>query len=113
MSETIKDIAIEHIAVQSHSYGARMRVLQTVTDLAHMLLYDWPDDPGPKHLKARQDCIAALEGKISPGVARISFLEAAQEDGVWTMAPHRPEHVPGYVPPKWKKRLNPWRRGRR
>jgi hypothetical protein len=111
--QTWKDVEIEHLAVQTTTLG-RMRVCQTVRDLAEQLLYDWPDEPGEKHLKAREACIAALEGKLSPGVCRIAFLEAAQEDGVWTMAPNRPEHVPGYTPPRWSnKRTSPWRRGKR
>jgi len=115
MSETtpeLRDIAIEHLAVQTSTLG-RMRVLQTVADLADQLLNDWPDDPGEKHLKARLACIDALEGKLSAGACRIAFLEAAAEDGVWTMAPNRPDGLEGRPRHQaWHKKRSPWRRGR-
>jgi len=108
----LRDIAIEHLAVQTSTLG-RMRVLQTVGDLADHLLNDWPDDFGEKHYAARLACIDALEGRLSAGACRIAFLEAAAEDGVWTMAPNRPDGLEGRPRHQvWHKKKSPWRRGK-
>jgi hypothetical protein len=53
-NETVPVIAIQEIAVETRRLG-RLRVLNTVSDLAHFLLYEWPEaDPGDKHLAARK-----------------------------------------------------------
>jgi hypothetical protein len=103
MNEDVPVIAVKEIAVETNRLG-RMRVLNTVSDLAHFLLYEWPvEDPGPKHLAARKACISALEGTLSAGACRIAFIEAALEDGVMHLDPHRP-HIPGFKSPRWHKR---------
>jgi hypothetical protein len=105
MSETnVPVIAIQEIALEITSLG-RLRVLNTVADLAHFLLYEWPVyEPGEKHLAARKACIAALEGKLSAGACHIAFVEAATEDGVMHLDPYRPAHVPGIKTQRWGRR---------
>ncbi|MBA8881680.1 DUF982 domain-containing protein [Phyllobacterium myrsinacearum] len=96
------DYAVKEVAVETAQIG-RMRVLASVGDLARYLLEEWPDDAGEKHRAAREACLEALAGKISPGVARIAFLEAAEQDNVWTMATQRPEST-GKVEHRFKRR---------
>lgn len=90
MNENVPVIAIRELVVETNRLG-RMRVLNTVSDLTHFLLYEWPEaEPGPKHLAARKACIASLEGKLSASACRVAFPEAAYEDGVMHLDPHRP-----------------------
>ena len=107
MDEDVPVIAVQEIAIETRQLG-RLRVLNTVSDLAHFLLYDWPEsDPGEKHLAAQKACIAALEGKLSAGACRVAFLEAAHEDGVMHVDPYRPvksPKMPGFMKPRFKNR---------
>jgi hypothetical protein len=104
MNEEVPVIAVQEIAVETRRLG-RLRVLNTVADLAHFLLYEWPVyETGAKHLAARKACIAALEGKLSAPACRIAFVEAALEDGVMNLDPHRPAPIPGFKSPRWHKR---------
>lgn len=84
------DVQIDEVTVETAQLG-RMRVLLTVGDLAEYLLKEWPEVTGKKHLAAQMACLHALEGKLSGGAARIAFLEAAKQDGVWTRIGDRPQ----------------------
>ena len=104
MDEDVPVIAVQEIAIETRQLG-RLRVLNTVADLAHFLLYEWPVHwPGAKHLAARKACIDALEGKLSAGACRVAFVEAALEDGVMHLDPYRPVRMPGFMKPRWKNR---------
>lgn len=52
---------------------------------ADLLLNEWPTEPGPKHLKARNAVLAAMEKALDAkrqAAARKAFLEAAEEAGI-------------------------------
>lgn len=111
MSEEPCNKQIEHIAVQTAQIG-RYGVLTTLHDLAEFMLREWPDHDreSPTLNEAKRQVIAAYEGKLSPGAARVAFIKAADAAGVWTMRPDRPEPVPGYKEPRWRFKGRPPRR---
>lgn len=47
-----------------------------------ILLNKWPTNGGSAHFRAREACMAAMEGTISPEEARLAFTEAAEEAGI-------------------------------
>lgn len=59
--------------------------LRTVEQLGRYLLERWPEASvgTPKHRKAREACLAALEGRGTASAARTTFRRAAEEAGIW------------------------------
>jgi hypothetical protein len=45
-------------------------------------LENWPGKEGPHYLKARRECAAAVQRRVSPEVARDIFIAASIEGGV-------------------------------
>ncbi|NTS31375.1 DUF982 domain-containing protein [Phyllobacterium sp. BT25] len=71
------------------------------------MLEQWPDQAGPKHLMAREILLKCLEGSCSAAVARVAFIEAAREAGIYMEAqPLRPAYT-GKPDPKWGKQGGP------
>ncbi|NTS30630.1 DUF982 domain-containing protein [Phyllobacterium sp. BT25] len=93
-------------------FGRQPEQLISVTsayDAAVFLLQQWPDETGPKHLMAREILLKCLEGNCSAAVARVAFVEAAREPGIYMEAePMRPAYT-GKPNPKWGKRKPRWR----
>ena len=58
---------------------ARFRTINTVEQAGRYLLEDWPEVPGPLHLRARQVCLQALQGEREPSKARAAFIAALEE----------------------------------
>jgi hypothetical protein len=58
---------------------ARFRTINTVEQAGRYLLTDWPEVPGPLHLRARQVCLQALQGELKPSKARDAFVAALEE----------------------------------
>jgi Protein of unknown function (DUF982) len=56
--------------------------VSSVFQAVDILLNKWPIEWGPAHLEARQACMAAMEGTITPGEARDAFITAAEEAGI-------------------------------
>lgn len=111
MSEEPCNKPIEHIAVET-TQGGRYRVLTDLWGLAEYMLHEWPDHDreSPALDEAKRQVIAAYEGTLSPGAARVAFIAAADAAGVWTMRAGRPDPVPGYKEPRWRSRSKPRRR---
>ena len=77
-------------------------------DAAVYMLEKWPDEDGPKARLARQILLNCLAGECSAAVARVAFVEAAKEAGIFVETTPRP-------PPdrKWGKRKTTLARDRR
>lgn len=78
----MKDIPIKPVRVEID--GGHSRVLQTVSDLGEFLLAHWPTKSGGvEHYAARLGCLEAFEGKQTGDDARIAFIRACAEAGIF------------------------------
>lgn len=59
-------------------------------DAAVYMLEKWPDEDGPKAKLARQILLNCLAGDCSAAVARVAFVEAAKEAGIFVETTPRP-----------------------
>ncbi len=59
------------------------RAITSTREAAECLLTRWPESAGPAHAAARRACLAVLEGKAEPEVARQAFIDAAEESGIF------------------------------
>ncbi|WP_197030320.1 DUF982 domain-containing protein [Phyllobacterium sp. UNC302MFCol5.2] len=67
-------------------FGRQPGQLVSVTsayDAAVFLLQEWPNETGHKHRLAREIMLKCLEGGCSAAVARVAFVEAAKEAGIF------------------------------
>jgi hypothetical protein len=71
------------------SQPGRMRVITSALRAAECLLNDWPIEQGDKLSVAREALLSCLERKLSPGAARVAFIEAAKEAGNYVDEPRR------------------------
>jgi len=55
----------------------------SAAEAARALMERWPVDTGEALQRARETCLAVLEGKEKPEVAREAFIKAADEAGVF------------------------------
>ncbi|KKX32950.1 DUF982 domain-containing protein [Rhizobium sp. LC145] len=59
------------------------RTIWSAEEAAHALLLMWPVDDGDEYWEAQRVCLAVMEGERSAEDARIAFLKAAAEAGVF------------------------------
>jgi Protein of unknown function (DUF982) len=52
-------------------------------DAAKCMLEQWQDDGGPKASTAKAILLKCLAGDCSPAIARVGFVEAAREAGIF------------------------------
>ncbi|MDR6632546.1 hypothetical protein J2X72_001330 [Phyllobacterium sp. 1468] len=71
------------------SQPGRMRVITSALRAAECILNDWPIGQGEKLSDAREALLSCLERRLSPGAARIAFIEAAKEAGNYVDEPRR------------------------
>lgn len=60
----------------------KFRESATVAQAALLLIREWPDKRSARYRAALQACLAVLEGKKAPYLARRAFVGAATEAGV-------------------------------
>lgn len=70
-------------------HPGRMLVITSALRAAEEILNDWPIDQGEKLSIARHALLSCLERKLSPGAARVAFIEAAKEAGNYVDEPQR------------------------
>ncbi len=88
-------------------FGRKPGQLVNVTsayDAAVFLLSEWPQETGPKHRLAREIMLKCLEGGCAAAVARVAFVEAAREAGIYMEAEPLRSAYTGKPDPKWGKR---------
>ena len=88
--------------------GATSVGITSTYDAAKYLLERWPEEYGPKARIAREIVLKCLEGGCSPAVARVAFIEAAREAGIFIETQPRPPST-GKLGPRWGKRKYPHR----
>lgn len=74
---------------------------------ARVLLGEWPFEPGPKHLQARQTLLQSLEHPDDAAAleaARKAFAEAAREADVLLPALPKSLASSSFKSPGWRKR---------
>ena len=82
--------------------GATSIGITSVYDAAKYMLEKWPEE-GPKAHMARQILLKCLQGNCSAEVARVAFIEAAREAGIFVETAHRPPST-GSLGPRWGKK---------
>lgn len=55
----------------------------SAAEAARALMERWPVDTGKALEEAQRTCLAVLEGKEDPAIAREAFIKAAEEAGVF------------------------------
>ncbi len=76
-------------------------------EAAKMLLEEWPEEAGEKHLRARQTILRSMNRPDDPGTlyaARMAFEAAAREAGI--LLGERPKSIApkGFKAPRWRGR---------
>ena len=91
MSE-LSQVPIKPIRAEVHDIG-RYRSAHTVSDLASMLLVEWPAQAkGDAFRHALAVCFDALETQSGAGRARKAFVAAAHEAGISVLPDDAPKH---------------------
>lgn len=70
------------ITFETTKLGKYWTVTSTA-EAARALMERWPLDTGEALDEARRTCLAVLEGKADPAVAREAFIRAAEEADVF------------------------------
>jgi hypothetical protein len=82
------------------------KVVDTPEQAAEVLLYKWHAPSGRKHLRARKAVLAAMESaqdRVKAEAARKAFVAAAEDAGLLMADMARPEPIPGFNSPSWRK----------
>jgi hypothetical protein len=61
------------------SHPGRMQVVTSALQAAEQILTDWPVEEGEVLSAAKHALLSCLEGKLSPGSARVAFIQAARK----------------------------------
>lgn len=72
----------EPVTYETQRLG-QYRTITSAAEAARALSDDWPAETGKALKKARETCLAVLEGEAEPAAARKAFLKAAEEAGVF------------------------------
>lgn len=59
------------------------RTISSTAEAAHILMSQWPRANGKAYARARETCLAVLEGRKQAHAAREAFLKAAAEASVF------------------------------
>jgi hypothetical protein len=61
------------------------QAITNTREAAHCLLVHWPDCRGDAYHRTVRMCGLVLCGLVAPEVARIAFLEAAEESAIYAL----------------------------
>jgi len=89
--------------------GATSIGIASAYDAAKFMLEQWPNEGGPKTNLAKAILYDCLDNRCSAEVARVAFIEAAREAGIFIETAPRPP-MTGGLGPRWGKRKPPRRR---
>lgn len=62
------------------------RLVRSLGEVAGALIAGWPTDDGREYIAAVKTCLDAIQGNISPKVARAALIRAAEEAGIRVIA---------------------------
>lgn len=103
----MEDKPFKAVTIMTSQVG-RMLVINSTLRAAEYLLTEWPVFSGEKLSIAKHALLKCIEGEMSPGVARMAFIEAAKEADIYIEAQPRPQST-GKLQ-RWGKRRYPQRR---
>lgn len=86
------------------SKPGQSRGIGTAYDAAVFILDQWPERGGPKLTTAKQILLKCLAGECSAAVARVAFIEAARESGLYVTPPEIDPLTAGRASKRWGKR---------
>ncbi|PSH70214.1 hypothetical protein CU102_03755 [Phyllobacterium brassicacearum] len=78
----MRDPYFEHVLIQSPRSGTVLNVT-SVKQASELLENCWTKQCGPKHAVAVEMCANALKERVAVEGARLAFVEAAKEIGVY------------------------------
>lgn len=81
----------------------RMKVITSIMQAAEFIVNEWPGVDSEKLEIAKHALVKSYDGEMSPGVARMAFIEAAKEAEIYVEAAGRPP-LAG--------KIESWRRGK-
>lgn len=85
----MEDQHFKDVTIMTSQIG-RILVINSTLRAAEYLLTEWPIFKGTKLSIAKHALLKCLEGEMSPGVARMAFIEAAKEADIYIEAAGRP-----------------------
>ncbi|WP_157179344.1 DUF982 domain-containing protein [Phyllobacterium sp. YR531] len=68
----------------------KMKVITSVMQAAEFIVNEWPGTDSEKLDVAKHALVKCYDGEMSPGVARMAFVEAAREADIYVEAAGRP-----------------------
>lgn len=81
----MEDKHFKEVTVMTRQVG-KMRVITSVVQAAEFILNEWPGDNTKMLDIAKHALVECFDGKMSPGVARMAFIEAAKEAHIYIEA---------------------------
>lgn len=97
----MEDRDFKEVKVMTRQLGV-MRNITSIRQAAEFILTEWPGEETEILDTAKFALLKCYDGEMSPGVARMAFIEAAKEADIYIDAPGRPEST-GKLE-KWGKR---------
>lgn len=86
----MEDKHFKDVTVMTRQIG-KMRVITSVVQAAEFIINEWPGEQTDKLEIAKHALVQCFDGKMSPGVARMAFVEAAKEADICIDAQPRPQ----------------------
>ncbi len=96
----MEDKPFKEVTVMTRQIG-KMKVITSITQAAEFIVKEWPGSDSEKLEIAKHALVKCYDGEMSPGVARMAFIEAAKEADIYIEAAGRPPST-GKVE-KWRK----------
>ncbi|MBZ9656590.1 DUF982 domain-containing protein [Phyllobacterium sp. 2063] len=91
----------QNVALMQHGTTTN---INTAYDASVFAVQKRPEERGPKYLMCLEIFLKCLEGGCSAAVARVAFVEAAREAGIYVEANPRPEFTGPQKLQRWGKR---------
>lgn len=86
----MQDRALKEVKVMTRQLGV-MRNINSTIQAAEFIVNERPGVETEKLETAKHALIKCYDGHMSPGVARMAFIEAAKEAEIYVDAPGRPK----------------------
>lgn len=98
----MEDLPFKEVTVMTRQIG-RMKVITSIMQAAEFIVNEWPGTDSEKLDIAKHALVKCYDGEMSPGVARMAFVEAAKEADIYVEAAGRPVSTG---------KLEKWRKGK-
>lgn len=85
----MEDKPFKEVTVMTRQLG-KMKVITSIMQAAEFIVNEWPGEETERLDIAKHALLECYDGKLSPGVARMAFIEAAKEADIYVEAVGRP-----------------------